>query len=155
MTKFLTRTLLLISTLFTFSAFATDDAISTGFFNNVAIDGYDTVSYFTEGKPVEGNDKFQTMWRDATWKFASQENLNLFKKEPTKYAAQYGGYCAWAMSGGKTAGTDPEVWHIKDGKLYLNYNRKVQVEWFENLEGDIVSADQFYPEITNVKKYQD
>jgi len=153
MTKFITRTLLLISTLFTFSAFAADDAVSTGFFNNVAIDGYDTVAYFTEGKPVEGSDKFETIWRDATWKFSSQENLDLFKQAPTKYAAQYGGYCAWAMSDGKTAGIDPEVWHIEDGKLYLNYNTSVQKEWFLNLKNDITSADKFYPEITNVKKY--
>lgn len=154
MTKFITRTLLLISTLFTFSAFAEEDAVSTGLFNSVAISGYDTVAYFTESKPVEGNDKFQTVWRDATWKFSSQENLTLFKQAPTKYAAQYGGYCAWAMSGGKTAGTDPEVWHIEDGKLYLNYNKNVQAEWFEKIESDIISADKFYPEVTNVKKYK-
>ena len=154
MTKFLTRTLLLISTLFTFSAFAADDAISTGFFNNVAIDGYDTVSYFTEGKPVEGNDKFQTMWRDATWKFSSQENLDLFKQEPVKYAAQYGGYCAWAMSEGNTAGVDPEIWHIENNKLYLNYNQSVQDKWLKDITNDITSADKFYPEVTDVNKYK-
>jgi beta-xylosidase len=69
------------------------------------------------------------------------------------YAAQYGGYCAWAMATGKTAGIDPDVWHIEDGKLYLNYNKNVQQEWFETLQADIVSADKNYPEITDVKKF--
>jgi len=155
MTKLITRTFLLISALFSFSSMAADDAISTGIFNDLAIDGYDSVAYFTVNKPVEGSDKFELTWRDATWRFSSQENLELFKQAPTKYAPQYGAYCAWAMSGGKTASVDPEVWHIENGKLYLNYNKSVQQEWFANMENDIVSADKLYPEITNVKKYQD
>jgi hypothetical protein len=103
--------------------------------------------------PVEGDKKFQFLWRDANWRFASQENLNLFKQNPEMYAAQYGGYCAWAMAGGKTASIDPDVWHIEAGKLYLNYNKNVQKEWFETLEADIVSADKNYPKITDVSKY--
>lgn len=155
MTKLITRTLLLISTLVSFSVFAEDDAVSTGLFNNVAISGYDTVAYFTQGKPAKGSNKHEFTWRGAVWRFSSQENLDAFKQAPADYAAQYGGYCAWAMSGGKTASTDPDVWHIKEGKLYLNYNKNVQKEWFANMDNDIVSADKFYPEITNVNKYKD
>lgn len=140
-------------TFFTLPAFALDDAVSKGFFNDTAIDGYDTVAYFTQGKPVEGDKKFQFLWRDANWRFASQENLNLFKQNPENYAAQYGGYCAWAMAGRKTAGIDPDVWHIEDGKLYLNYNKEVQKEWFEALQADIISADKHYPDITDVSTY--
>lgn len=142
-----------IFSLFTLPTFAADDAISTGFFNETAISGYDTVAYFTQGKPVEGDKKIQFTWRKANWYFSSQEHLALFKAEPEKYAPQYGGYCAWAMSGGKTASVDPTVWHIENNKLYLNYNKKVQKEWFSNLEADIVAADKYYPEITNVKEY--
>lgn len=127
--------------------------MSTAIFNDTAIDGYDTVAYFTQGKPVEGEKKFQFLWRDVNGRFASQQNLELFKQNPDMYAAQYGGYCAWAMATGKTAGIDPDVWHIEDGKLYLNYNKNVQQEWFETLKADIVSADKNYPEITDVKKF--
>ena len=49
------------------------------------------------------------------------------------YAARYGGYCAWAMAGRKTARIDPDVWCIEDGKLYLNYNKNVQNKWLETL----------------------
>jgi YHS domain-containing protein len=153
MNKFLKLISISIFALFTLPAFAIDDAVSTGVFNDTAIDGYDTVAYFTQGKPVEGNKKYQTTWREADWRFASQENLDLFKQNPEMYAAQYGGYCAWAMAGGKTAGIDPDAWHIEDGKLYLNYNKNVQKEWFTTMEADIISADRNYPEITNVKKF--
>jgi hypothetical protein len=57
------------------------------------------------------------------------------------------------MAGGKTAGIDPEAWHIEGGKLYLNYNKNVQKEWFQTIDADIISADKNYPEITDVNKY--
>jgi hypothetical protein len=144
---------IVVFTLFTLPVFALDDAVNTGFFNDTAIDGYDTVAYFTQGKPVKGDKNFQFLWRNANWRFVSKENLELFKQNPEMYAAQYGGYCAWAMADGKTAGIDPDSWHIEDGKLYLNYNKKVQKDWLSTMEADIVSADNNYPKITDVNKY--
>ena len=152
MNKFVKYLGVCVFTLFALPAFATDDAVSTGFFNDTAIDGYDTVAYFTQGKPVEGDKKFQFLWRDANWRFASQENLDLFKQNPEKYAAQYGGYCAWAMAEGKTAGIDPDIWHIEDGKLYLNYDDGVQKDWLADMQADIVSADKNYPKIIPLEK---
>jgi YHS domain-containing protein len=152
--KFVKYLSIVVCTLFTLPAFALDDAVNTGIFNDTAINGYDTVAYFTENKPVEGNKKFQFLWRDASWRFASQKNLDLFKQNPEMYAAQYGGYCAWAMAGGKTAGIDPNAWHVDDGKLYLSYNKNVQKDWFTTMEADIVSANKNYPEITDVSKFQ-
>jgi len=58
----------------------------------VAIEGYDTVAYFTMGKPVMGNEKFSYQIHGATWLFSSAEHLNLFKTAPEKYMPQYGGY---------------------------------------------------------------
>jgi YHS domain-containing protein len=153
MNKLMTYLTVVVFTLFTLPAFALDDAVSTGIFNDTAIDGYDTVAYFTQGKPVQGDEKFEYSWRDANWLFASQENLDLFKQNPEMYAAQYGGYCAWAMADGKTASIDPDQWHIEDGKLYLNYNKKVKKEWLNTKQADIVSADKNYPEITDVSKF--
>jgi YHS domain-containing protein len=60
--------------------------------NGVAIKGYDTVAYFTEGKPVKGNEEFSIDWKGAKWLFSSREHLELFEKSPEKYAPQYGGY---------------------------------------------------------------
>jgi len=58
----------------------------------IAIEGYDTVAYFTIGKPVMGVEKFSYQWNGATWLFSSAEHLNLFKNAPEKYSPQYGGY---------------------------------------------------------------
>jgi YHS domain-containing protein len=64
----------------------------------VAIKGYDPVAYFTDAKPVEGNGDFTFEWNGAKWRFANAEHLAAFKAAPEKYAPQYGGYCAWAVS---------------------------------------------------------
>jgi len=110
-----------------------------------AIRGYDPVAYFTEGKPVKGDEKFTFRWKDANWYFTSKQNLDLFTKEPEKYAPQYGGYCAYGMSEGHKAPTDPNAWTIVDGKLYLNYSLKVKEGWVKNQKDRIDKADKNWP----------
>jgi hypothetical protein len=145
---------LLLIALFTLPALALDDAVNTGRFNDTAIDGYDTVAYFTQSKPVKGDQKFVHLWRDANWHFSSQANLELFKAEPAKYAPQYGGWCAYAMSDeGRTLRIDADAWTIDQDKLYLNYSKSVQKVWLEDQVPNIVQADGFYPKTTNVNDY--
>ncbi len=130
------------------AAFATD-AIYTGRFSNTALDGYDAVAYFTQGKPVEGSADFRFDYQGATFEFSTRENLELFRAQPEKYAPQYGGYCAWAVSEGYTAKGDPAHWRIVDGRLYLNYNASVQNTWEQDIPGHIERADANWPAILN------
>ncbi|MCB1694112.1 MAG: YHS domain-containing protein [Pseudomonadales bacterium] len=128
-------------------ALAKDDPFYTGFFSNVAVGGMDPVAYFTDGKPVEGNKSFRTEYKGVEFHFASAEHLALFKADPEKYVPQYGGYCAWAVSQGKTAKGDPEYWKIVDGKLYLNYSEDIQKKWEKDIPGFIKSADANWPRV--------
>jgi YHS domain-containing protein len=113
----------------------------------VAIKGYDSVAYFTEGKPVKGSEDFKYDWNGAEWQFASAANRDLFKADPVKYAPQFGGYCAWAVSRGYTAGIDPDAWKIVNGRLYLNYNAKVQAQWAQDVAGNVAKAEENWPKI--------
>ena len=122
------------------------DAVYQSFFGT-AIDGTDPVAYFTENKPVKGSSDFAHEWNGATFHFASAENRDLFAANPEKYAPQYGGYCAWAVSQGYTASTDPNAWKIVDGKLYLNYNKSVQQKWEADIPGHIASGDANWPKV--------
>ncbi len=112
---------------------------------DTAINGYDTVAYFTVGKPVKGLDNFATDWMGAKWKFASQANLDLFKASPEKYAPQYGGYCAYGVTQGYLVKVDPDQFTIRDGKLYLNYDAGVQAKWAQDPSGYIKEADARFP----------
>lgn len=129
------------------AAFADKAPVYTGTFSNVAVEGHDAVAYFTEGKPVKGSKTFKTTYNGAEFRFATAENLATFEAEPAKYAPQYGGYCAWAVSQGYTAKGDADHWAIVDSKLYLNYNKKVQETWNEDRPGFIASADTEWPNV--------
>ena len=112
-----------------------------------AIHGYDPVAYFKEKKPVKGDKKYSLSWKSANWYFASQQNLDAFKANPGMYAPQYGGYCAYGLANGHKATTEPDAWLISDGKLYLNYNKDVQVKWKKNQAEYIETADKLWPGI--------
>lgn len=123
------------------------DPIYTGFFNNLAIAGYDAVAYFTQGRPVEGAKEFSVEYKGAQWRFSSAAHLALFSADPTAYAPAYGGYCAWAVAQGDTASAKPDLWTIHEGKLYLNYSRSVNQNWKANMEAFIEQADANWPEL--------
>jgi YHS domain-containing protein len=129
------------------SARAAEAPVYTGFLSSLAVNGHDPVAYFTEGKPVEGSSAFESEYKGATWRFASAANKAAFDAEPAKYAPQYGGYCAWAVSQGYTAKGDPATWRIVDGKLYLNYNAEVQRTWEKDIPGNIGKADGNWPKV--------
>lgn len=107
--------------------------------------GYDPVAYFVAGRPVKGSTQFASQWMGAVWLFATAEHRDLFQKEPARYAPQYGGYCAWAVSQGYTANGDPEAWRIVNGKLYLNYSKGVQKKWEQDSAARIREGDRNWP----------
>jgi len=115
--------------------------------NGVAIRGYDTVAYFTMSKPVKGKDAHTTQWNGATWKFSSQEHLDLFVGEPEKYAPQYGGYCAYGVAQDSLVKIEPEQWTIFDDKLYLNFNKKLNDKWKKDIPGYIEAADAAFEKL--------
>ncbi len=111
-----------------------------------ALNGYDTVAYFTLGKAAKGSDAHTTTYKGHTWKFANADHLAKFKSNPDKYAPQYGGFCAWGLGAkGKLFPSDPNVFLIRDGKLYLNYNADISKKWKKDLKGFIKSADKNWP----------
>ncbi|MAW81003.1 MAG: hypothetical protein CMI63_12265 [Parvularcula sp.] len=130
------------------AAFA-KDPVYTGRFSNLAVDGYDAVAYFTESAPVKGDKAFTTDYNGAEWRFSSADNLAAFKAAPEKYAPQYGGYCAWAVSQNYTARGNPENFTVVDGKLYLNYNDEIQKRWEEDIPGFVAKADENWPGVLN------
>ena len=113
--------------------------------DGVAIEGYDPTAYFTENRPVKGSAEFSFNWAGATWHFANEHGRGLFAKNPEKYAPQFGGYCAWAVSQDYTAKGNPKNWTIVDGKLYLNYNDEIQERWEKDIPGFIAKAKENWP----------
>lgn len=122
--------------------------------NDLAIKGYDTVSYFTKGAPTKGSNKFTSAYNGAIYQFSNAANRDLFKSDPSKYAPQYGGYCAMGVALNKKLDTDPTSWHIRGDKLYLNLNKAVQKKWFTDIPGYLETAQINWTDIKGLTEEQ-
>ena len=110
--------------------------------DNLAIQGYDPVAYFTDGKPVKGSSEFESEWLGARWRFASPAHRELFSSQPESYAPRFGGFCAMALAQGARVSPNPEDWAIIDGKLYLNFDQKTVADWQRDPAGNARKAEK-------------
>lgn len=85
----------------------------------LALKGHDPVSYFTEGRPVRGTASINLDFDDSRYLFASPKNRELFSSSPDRYAPQFAGLCATGMAFGTKAEADPNIFVVRDGKLYI------------------------------------
>jgi len=120
--------------------------------DHVAIQGYDTVAYFTDGMAVPGSNEFEYYWDDAIWRFASAEHRDLFAADPDKYMPQYGGYCAGGMAMGVSVPANPTNWAIVDGKLYMVSGGPADLSDFQQHAADnITNANKHWTEATGAQ----
>jgi hypothetical protein len=110
-----------------------------------ALKGYDPVAYFAEGGPAAGNTAIRYRWRSATWLFSTEEHRKTFIADPARYAPQFGGYCAFAVSRGTTADGDPLQWAVVDDKLYVNTNAFAMQLWDKDRPGNIRAGNSNWP----------
>lgn len=90
--------------------------------NFVALREFDPVSYF-QNRPVKGTSKFEGKHKGIIYYFANQDNLEEFRKNPSKYEPAYGGWCAYTVAkSGERVKILPISYKIIDGRLYLFYN---------------------------------
>jgi YHS domain-containing protein len=85
----------------------------------LALRGMDVVSYFKEGGPVKGQAAWQHDFDGARYLFSSAQNRAAFIADPDRWLPQFNGLCTTGLSKGFTGRSDPQVWKVVDGKLYL------------------------------------
>jgi YHS domain-containing protein len=114
--------------------------------HGVILKGYDPVAYFTQKKAVKGTPKYETNYQGATYYFSSVANLAIFKRNPSKYAPQYGGFCANGMKDRRADDIDPSVFFIIKGKLYVCASPEAEKEFRSKESRNIKKADQNWDE---------
>ena len=130
--------------------FASQLAFGGDFFevDGLALRGYDPVAYIEVGQPTMGLPALSHTYKGSTFRFASEANLKKFVADPEKYAPQFGGFCALGTANGYKVKTEPDAFKVVDGKLYLNYNRKVLELWTQDQAGYISRANKNWPEVS-------
>lgn len=107
----------------------------------VAIKGYDTVAYFTNGRAIKGDPEFVFDWNSAQWRFASAAHRDMFSANPERYAPRFGGHCSMGLTKGRLVSADPEAWTIIDGKLYLYFSKEGREKFRQNTPENIRKAE--------------
>ena len=110
--------------------------------NGVILKGYDPVAYFAQKKAVKGSSKYQSTYQGAIYYFSSAADLAAFKKDPAKYAPQYGSFCANSVKNNRLTDSDPTVFFIVKGKLYVCSSPAAQKEFRVRSLEDIIKADR-------------
>ncbi|MEI6410493.1 MAG: YHS domain-containing (seleno)protein [Bacteroidota bacterium] len=112
----------------------------------IILDGYDPVAFFTDHKPVKGDERYNFSYHDATYWFATEDHKKMFADNPEKYAPQYGGYCGYAVSQGHLAPIHVEFFAILDGRLILQNNQRALDGWNSD-SLSLKKADKYWPEL--------
>jgi YHS domain-containing protein len=116
--------------------------------NGVILDGYDPVAFFTDNKPVKGDPAIKFTHDNATYYFASQQHLDLFKGNPEKYKPQFGGWCAYAVSLGRVAPIDVNTFSIVNDRLVIQHNQRAVNGWDKDVQGNLALADKYWPKVS-------
>ena len=110
--------------------------------NGVILKGYDPVAYFTRHQAVKGNPSIQTRFGGAIYHFSSVADKAAFDKNPSRYVPQYGAFCAYHMSKKELRDSDPTVFFIYKGKLYVCADTNAMKEFGSNMDESIRRADE-------------
>lgn len=90
----------------------------------VAIQGYDPVAYFTEGRPVKGSPAIHQDFDGQRYHFMNARHKAMFMNDPDRYIPQFGANCAGLIAFGKLKPASPLHWVIVEDRLYLFSNEK-------------------------------
>jgi len=149
---------LLLAAMLALPGAARADATSNLDASGLAIQGYDPVAYFVDGKPVHGDPEIPAMFDGARYLFTDQRHRQMFLENPTAYVPQYGGWCAYGLGVDSTDSKfspkkypiDPTRFEIVDGKLYLFYFRDdfdARTAWMADREGVRRRADAVWKQL--------
>ena len=143
--------MLLFALSLAFPAFAQTKTLLNLDKSGVAIQGYDSVAFFTEMKPVMGKPEFLSRYHGAVYYFASKEHRDLFKHDPSRYEPAYGGYCAFGVSKNKLVEIDVNAFQIVNGRLLLQYSKGVRDDFNKNQPGNLARAESNWPGLVEKK----
>ena len=114
-------------------------------YTGLAIDGFDPVAYFVDGRPRSGRPDLELRSGGAHWRFANEGNMAAFAADPDVYAPQFGGHDPVAVVRGAATPGHPELWLIADGHLYLFYSEEARSAFARDPDSAIEAAERHWP----------
>jgi len=145
------KTILRAALFTTVAAMASASEVINVDHTGLALQGYDPIAYFTDGKPVKGSAEFTATYKGAKYQFVSTDHRDLFNQSPAKYEPQFGGFCGYAASINKLAPIEVEYFQVLHDRLVLQHNKKAWDLWHKDVEGNLKKADVNWPTLSQQK----
>ncbi len=115
--------------------------------SDIALAGFDPVSFFKGGAPKNGSPMIRASYGGATYLFADEQSKSEFESNPDRYAPQYGGFCAYGVSLGILLPVDITTAQVRNGKLYLNVNSAILEKFNADFDGSVDRANENWPKL--------
>lgn len=118
-----------------------------------ALHGYCPVAYTELHKAVKGDVKYASKVKGHTYLFVNADAKKMFDKNPEKVLEQivYDGHCTTALSMGKMMDSDPNVFSVYKGKVYLFSSSDARMAFDKNPEKMIEMANSAHKEMMKKK----
>ena len=116
----------------------------------LAISGFDPVAYFTDAQALPGKGEFEQVVAGAAWRFRNAGNRAAFRADPDVYMPRFGGYDPVGVARGVAVAGNPQLWVIKDQRLYLFYAPQTRDEFTGDSEHLLTTADSEWPSISRL-----
>lgn len=115
--------------------------------SGLAIDGYDPVAFFTDGKPTLGVGTLELRYDSVVWRFSNPGNRAAFAERPDVYMPQYGGYDPVGVARGVAVAGNPDVWTIVGERLFLFYDGAQREKFLSDPTRFIATASRKWPQV--------
>jgi hypothetical protein len=126
---------------------ATTEMIVVDWHSGLAIDGYDPVAFFTDGKPLAGKADFELHYGGAVWRFRNIGNREAFVARPDIYMPQFGGYDPTGVARGVAVPGNPNFWQISGQRLFLFYDQARLKKFTADPDQVVVEAERNWPAV--------
>jgi YHS domain-containing protein len=112
-----------------------------GAIEGVEIAGYCPVAYVAANKPVKGVAEHAVVQDGVTYWFVNADAKAAYEATPEKFEVKYKGWCATGLSMGKKIPSDPAVFAVHAGKVYLFSNTDARDAFLQSPDTMVSAAD--------------
>ena len=126
---------------------ATTERIVVNRYTGLAIEGFDPVAYFVDGRPEIGLEDFEASQAGAVWRFHNEGNRASFVAHPEIYGPVFGGYDPTGVARGVTLAGNPRFWLISGQRLYLFDREETRDAFAADAQRVLREAGARWPEL--------
>lgn len=113
----------------------------------LGLHGVDPVAFVDIGNRIEGSAAYTVVHDGVAYYLSSEDHMNAFKSNPSRYIPQNGGFCTFGVSVGKKFDGNPRYAAVENGKLYVFLNEQIFREFQKDKSGTISKAAKNWAKI--------